>query len=59
MINFLRQLRDEWEDFCYKYSDERISIAKARIEAHEAAMRGGSRRSPYTHPEDYPEGFYK
>ena len=46
----------EYEDFMWKYGEERRLLAKGRLAAHEKAMAEG-KNSPYTHPEEYDEFF--
>lgn len=61
MIDKLRDLKDQiqfwYEDFMWKNGPERKLLAHERLKAHNLAMKEG-RNSPYTHPEDYPNGFY-
>ena len=45
-----------YEDFMWKYGEERKELASSRLAAHEQAMKEG-RNSPYTHPEEY-DAFY-
>ena len=45
-----------YDDFMWKYSQERIELAHNRLIAHQQAMKEG-RNSPYTHPEEY-DAFY-
>ena len=45
-----------YEDFMWKYGEERRELASSRLAAHEQAMKEG-RNSPYTHPEEY-DAFY-
>ena len=45
-----------YEDFMWKYGEERKELASGRLAAHEQAMKEG-RNSPYTHPEEY-DAFY-
>ena len=45
-----------YDDFMWKYGEERKEFAHNRLAAHEQAMKEG-RNSPYTHPEEY-DAFY-
>ena len=45
-----------YEDFMWKYGEERKELATSRLAAHEQAMKEG-KNSPYTHPEEY-DAFY-
>ena len=45
-----------YDDFMWKYSEERKLLAHNRLIHHEKAMKEG-RNSPYTHPEEY-DAFY-
>ena len=46
-----------YEDFMWENGPERKLLAKGRLKAHRLAMKEG-RNSPYTHPNEYPNGFY-
>ena len=44
-------LKDEWETFWYKYSDERIELAKHRLRVHRLNLQGKCQFNPYTEPD--------
>lgn len=41
-----------WEDFVWRYGPERVALARARISAHDLAMKMGY-DSPYSDPDNY------
>ena len=51
MDNPLQYVKDEWDDFWYKYSDERIDLARHRIRVHNLYMKGECPVNPYTEPD--------
>ena len=51
MDNPLQSLKDEWDDFWYKFSDERIDLARHRIRVHNLYMKGECPVNPYTEPD--------
>ena len=51
MHNPFRRLRDEWETFWYKYSDERIELARERLAVHRLNLEGKCQFNPYTEPD--------
>lgn len=53
---FFAELRAEYDEFMWKYSEDRMLLAKNRLEAHRVAMAEG-KNSPYTHPEEYDNFF--
>lgn len=58
MFGKLNQDLGMWyEDFMWENGPERKLLAKGRLKAHRLAMKEG-RNSPYTHPNEYPNGFY-
>lgn len=58
MFDRLKENFEIWyEDFMWKNGPERKLLAHNRLKAHQIAMEKG-KKSPYTHPEDYPNGFY-
>ena len=53
MLENLKLTVQMWyDDFMYQYGPERLALAKARISAHELAMKMGY-ESPYIDPENY------
>ena len=58
MFDRLKENFEIWyEDFMWKNSQDRKVLAHGRLKAHQIAMKEG-KNSPYTHPDDYPNGFY-
>lgn len=53
---FFAELRADYDEFMWKYSEDRMLLAKGRLKAHREAMAEG-KNSPYTHPEEY-DGFF-
>ena len=51
MMGLIEQLKGEWEDFWYKYSDERIELARHRLRVHRLYMEGKTQFNPYLHPD--------
>ncbi len=51
MRNPLEYLKEEWEDFWYKYSDERIELARHRLRVHRLNLKGECQFNPYTEPD--------
>ena len=51
MPNPIRAFLDEWETFWYKYSDERIELARHRLRVHRLYMEGKTQFNPYLHPD--------
>jgi hypothetical protein len=51
MVNPLTYLKDEWEEFWYKYSDERIELARERLAVHRLNLEGKCNFNPYTEPD--------
>ena len=59
MFNNLKEKFEIWyDDFMWKYSDERKELAHGRLKAHELAMKEG-RNSPYTHLKNIQRGSIK
>lgn len=57
-MNKLFEKIEVWyDDFIWKYGPERKLLASGRLKEHNLAMKEG-KNSPYTHPEEYPDGFY-
>ena len=46
------KIYDELENHYYKFSHERLEMARLRLAAHELSMKEGY-QSPYTDPDDY------
>ena len=51
MSNPIRAFLDEWEIFWYKYSDERIELARHRLRVHRLNLEGKCQFNPYTEPD--------
>jgi hypothetical protein len=51
MMGLIEQLKGEWEDFWYKYSDERIELARHRLRVHRLNLKGECPVNPYTEPD--------
>ena len=51
MPNPIRAFLDEWEDFWYKYSDERQELARHRLRVHRMNLKGEIKVNPYLHPD--------
>jgi hypothetical protein len=51
MYNPFALLCHEWEEFWYKYSDERIELARERLAVHRLNMEGKCQFNPYTEPD--------
>ena len=51
MVNPFKFLKQEWEDFWYKYSDERIELARNRLQVHKLNLEGKCQFNPYTEPD--------
>ena len=54
----IEKIRNWYDEFMWQNGLERKIIVHNKLKAHELAVREG-RNSPYTHPEDYPNGFYQ
>ena len=53
MLENLKLTIQMWyDDFMFQYGPERRELVKARLAAHEMAMKEGY-QSPYTDPDDY------
>lgn len=50
-MNLITKLKDEWEEFWYKYSDERIELARERLQVHKLNLKGECPVNPYTQPD--------
>ena len=44
-------LKEQWEDFWYKYSDERQELARHRLRVHRMNLKGEVKVNPYLHPD--------
>ena len=51
MSNPIRAFLDEWDEFWYKYSDERIELARGRLAVHRLNLKGECQFNPYTEPD--------
>ena len=54
--NLKLDLQVWYDDFMWKYSEDRKELAHNRLKAHEQAMKEG-KNSPYTHPEEFDNFF--
>ena len=50
-MNLINRLKDEWEEFWYKYSDERIELARERLQVHKLNLEGKCPVNPYLNPD--------
>ena len=50
-MNLINRLKDEWEEFWYKYSDERIELARERLQVHKLNLEGKCPVNPYLDPD--------
>ena len=50
-MNFIKQFIDEWQEFWYRRSDERIVLARERLQVHKLNLEGKCPVNPYTEPE--------
>ena len=44
-------LKEQWDDFWYKYSDERRDLARNRLRVHRMYLKGEVKCNPYLHPD--------
>jgi hypothetical protein len=51
-MNIIQTLREAYEDWLWKYSDERRDFARIRLALHRQAMADGQ-PGPYLEPEKY------
>ena len=51
IYNPFTYLKDEWETFWYKYSDDRIELAKHRLRVHRLNLEGKCPVNPYLNPD--------
>lgn len=49
---FIEDLRMQWDEMMWKFSDERKELASLRLAAHNLSLKEG-RVSPYIDPEAY------
>ena len=49
---WLDNLREAYDDWLWKNSDDRKQLATARLAFHKEAIKNGT-ESPYTHPEKF------
>ena len=54
-MNFINEIREWWEEYCWQISPERKELAVKRLETYNKFMNreAGFTRNPYTYPEDY------
>ena len=53
MLNKLKlYFQLKYDDFMWRYGEERVIFARKRLALHQQAMVEG-RNSPFTHPEEY------
>ena len=50
-MNLINRLKNEWEEFWYKYSDERIELARERLQVHKLNLEGKCPVNPYLNPD--------
>jgi hypothetical protein len=51
MNSLIERIKEEWDEFLYKYSEERVELARNRLKVHRFNLEGKCEFNPYTQPE--------